>query len=201
MRGIDGEDGFVLGEGPGRVGLVLRHQEVGVSHAGDRVAREGRDEGVKKGAGLGLTPEFAEGLGQLQPGLNALGRELLGAGERRQGALVAPLPQVDFPERERGLVVQGIAPDEGFEDVGRRVQPAGRSVLAGLFVALGTLGGKGRLGGAAQPSGERDTEARGRLWQWIHFAAHSVRIEGGVGEWPRPEAVDSPRVVRYTFAE
>ena len=73
-----------------------------------------------------MTPEFAEGLGQLQPGLNALGRELLGAGERRQGALVVPLPQVDFPERERGLVVQGIAPDEGFEDVGRRVQPAGR---------------------------------------------------------------------------
>ena len=58
MLGIDGEDGFVLGEGTRGVGLVLRHQEVGVCHAGDRVAGEGCHEGVEKRAGLGLTPEF-----------------------------------------------------------------------------------------------------------------------------------------------
>ena len=126
MLGIDSEDGFVLGESTLGVGLVLRHQEVGVCHAGDRVAGEGRYEGIEKGAGLGLTPEFIQGLGQLQPGLNALGRKLLGTGERRQGLLVAPLPQVDFPERERGLVVQGVALDECFEHVGGGVQTAGR---------------------------------------------------------------------------
>ena len=83
VLGIDGEDGLVLGEGPRGVGLVLRHQEVGISHTGDRVAGEGCYERGEKGAGLGLTAEFIEGLGQLQSGLDALGREPLGAGERR----------------------------------------------------------------------------------------------------------------------
>ena len=124
--GIDGEDGFVLSECPRGVGLVLRHQEVGVCHAGDHVAGEGCHERVEKGAGLGLTPEFIECLGQLQPGLDALGREPLGASERRQGLLIAPLPQVDLPERECGLVVQGIALDECFEHVGGRVQTTDR---------------------------------------------------------------------------
>ena len=83
MLGIDGEDGFVLGEGPCGVGLVLRHQEVGVCHAGGHVAGEGCYEGVEKGAGLGLTSEFIQGLGQLQSGFDAFGCEPLRAGERR----------------------------------------------------------------------------------------------------------------------
>ena len=112
---------------PCGVGLVLRHQEVGVCHAGGHVAGEGLLRGRRKAcAGLGLTTEFIECLGQLKPGFDAFGRESLRAGERRQGLLVAPLPQIDLPERERGLVVQGIALDECFEHVGGGVQTAGR---------------------------------------------------------------------------
>ena len=105
--------------------MVLRHQEVGICHTGGHVAGESCYEGVEKCARLGLTPKFIQGLGQLQPGFDAFGREFLGAGERRQGLLVAPLPQVDLPERERGLVVQSIALDECFKHVGGGVQTAG----------------------------------------------------------------------------
>ena len=97
MIGINSEDGLVLGEGTCGVGLVLCHQEVGVCHAGDRVAGEGRHYGVEKGARFGLTAEFAQSLGQLQSGFDALGRELLCACERRHSLLVVLLPQVDFP--------------------------------------------------------------------------------------------------------
>ena len=92
MLGIDGEDGFVLGEGTLGIGLVLRHQEVGVCHAGGHIAGESCYEGVEKRARLGLTPEFIQGLGQLQSGLAARGREPLRAGEWSQGLLVVPLP-------------------------------------------------------------------------------------------------------------
>ena len=80
----------------------------------------------KKRACLGLTAEFIECLGQLQSGLDALGRESLCSGERSQGLLVALLPQIDLSERERGFVVQSIALDKCFEHMGGRVQTAGR---------------------------------------------------------------------------